>query len=184
VLGRSRQPRMRLGAVVALAIAVGFVAWLVTSRGGSSFSTAPVTPIAPEALTVDGLRSVAKEIGHPVYWVGAKPGYTYELRRDRDDNIFIRYLPSGATLGAPGHFLSVGTYRLPDAYAAIQRAARNKNSFTVKLPNDGLAVFNTARPGAYWFAYRGSHYQVGVFSLNSPPLARKLVLEGRVVPVR
>jgi hypothetical protein len=181
--GRLRNTRIRFGAVLAVAVAVAFVAWLLVGRGGSSFSMAPVTPVAPSALSASGLVTLAEQVGHPVYWAGTKPGYAYEYRRNSTDNIFIRYLPAGTAAGAKGRFLSIGTYRLVDAYGAIQRAAKNKGSVTVKLPNDGLAVYNPARPTAYWFAYPGSHYQVGVFAPTAGE-ARRLVLEGRVVPVR
>lgn len=180
--GRLRNTRLRLGAVLSLAVGAALVAWLLIGNHGSSFSMAPVTPVAPSALSASGLMTVAGQVGHPVYWAGRKAGYTYEYRRDRDDNIFIRYLPRGTPVGANGRFLGIGTYRLADAYAAIQRAARNKNSVTVNLPKGGLAVYSRLRPTAWWFADPGSHYQVGVFAPTASA-ARKLVLEGRVVPV-
>lgn len=181
--GRLRRTRVRLGAVLAVIIAAGVVAWLVISSGDSSFSTAPVTPIPAEALSASDLRGVAGQIGHPVYWVGPKEGYTYEFSRDRSDNIYIRYLPAGTNVGTKGRYLVVGTYRLRDAYGAIQVAAKGKGSVSVSVPNDGLAVYSPSRPTAYWFAYPGSHYQAGVFSPGRPDDARRLVLNGLVVPV-
>ena len=35
----------------------------------------------PTAASVDELKSLARELGHPIYWAGARPGYTYELTR-------------------------------------------------------------------------------------------------------
>lgn len=175
--------RLGLGAVLVIAIAGGLVAWLLIDRHSSSFSLDPVTPIAPQALTADGLKSTVHQIGQPVYWAGPKPGYTYELERDADDNIHVTYLPPGKALGAKGKFLVIGTFRFVNALSAIQRAAQNKGSHTLSLPDSGVAVYNPQQPSSYWFATPGSHYQAGVFTPNSPSLARQLVLSGQVVPV-
>jgi hypothetical protein len=175
--------QIRLGAVLAILIAAGLVAWLLLDRNNSSFSLAPVTPIAPQVLTADGLKSTVSQLGQPVYWAGPKPGYTYELARDRKDDIHVTYLPPGKGLGAKGTFLVIGTFRFVNALSAVQRAGHNKGSLTVKVPNNGVAVYSPQRPDAYWFATPGSHYQAGVFTPNSPPLARRLVLGGKVVPV-
>lgn len=180
---RSGRKRMGIGAVVAIAIAAGLVAWLLIDRHNSSFALNPVTPIAPQALTADGLKSTAGQLGQPVYWAGPKAGYTYALERDRNDNIHVTYLPPGTALGAKGNYLVVGTFRFVDALSAIQRASHNHGTRTLSLPNSGLAVYNPAQPWAYWFAVPGSHYQAGVFTPNSPPLARRLVASGQIVPV-
>ena len=175
--------RFRIGAVVALAFAAGLAAWLIVGRGGSSFDLSPVKPIAATALSAGGLKTMADQVGQPVYWAGTKAGSTYEFSRASNDDIFVRYLPSGTAVGKKGRFLIIGTYRLRDAYAAIQRASRGKNSVAVKLPHGRLAVYSPLRPNAYYFADKGSHYQVGVFAPTAA-LARKLVLQGLVTPVR
>ena len=36
----------------------------------------------PTAASVDELKSLASKLGHPIYWAGARPGYTYELTQD------------------------------------------------------------------------------------------------------
>jgi hypothetical protein len=181
VPARRRGMHIRVGAVVAVAVAAGIVAWVLTR--GSSFDLSPVTPIAPKALSAAGLSPMADQLNQPVYWARSRAGYTYELSRSRNDDIFIRYLPAGTPVGTKGPFLIVATYRLRDAYAAIQRAAKGKNSVAVKLPNDALAVYSPKRPTAYYFAQKGSHYQVGVFAPTAGE-ARRLVLKGLVVPVR
>lgn len=180
---RFDRKRMGIGAIVAIAIAAGLLAWVLIDRNNSSFALNPVTPIAPQALSADGLRSTAKQLGQPVYWAGPKAGYTYELERDKSDNINVTYLPPGTSVGARGNYLVIGTFRFVNASSAIERASHNAGSRSLKLPNGGVAVYNPARPWAYWFAVPNSHYQAGVFTPNSPSLARRLVASGRVVPV-
>jgi hypothetical protein len=183
VPGILRRTRFRLGAVLALAIAAAVVGWLAWRHWHPSFSLAPVDPVAAEVLSAGGLSVAAGQVGHPVYWAGTRTGYTYEFSRTREDSIFIRYLPTGTALGTRGRYLIVATYRLRDAYAAIQRASKGKHSVAVRIPNGGLAVYSPLRPTAYYFAYPGSHYQVGVFAPTALG-ARNLVLHGHVVPVR
>src|SRR5690242_1162765 len=85
-----RRPRVRVGAVVALAIAAGVVVWLVAGRNDNSSSTSPTTSSAPPAPTTAvgvgpvamspaGLRALASKVKHPIYWAGAKRGFTYEV---------------------------------------------------------------------------------------------------------
>ena len=93
---------IRVAAVVAIALAVAFVVWLVFKPDGdknkqpTTIKRAPVT-----AVTAADLRALQKQVGHPVYWAGPKRGYTYELSRTADGNIYLRYLPPGVAAPAP-----------------------------------------------------------------------------------
>src|SRR6266700_1154177 len=62
----ARRQEIRVGAVIAVALAIGFVVWLVAIRGGGS-SKAKVTTIAPTAATAERMHAVAKDVGtYPV----------------------------------------------------------------------------------------------------------------------
>ena len=55
--------RVRLGAVVALAVIVGVIVWAIVGTGGSSSPTGPVAQaIAPVALSAKGLRTLARVV--------------------------------------------------------------------------------------------------------------------------
>src|SRR5437870_1086939 len=120
------RPQVRLGAIVALAIAAGFVAWLVVRDHGST--TAPSGPnptvagsrgsagpgLGPVGMSRAALVKLQRSVHHPIYWAGPKPGYTYELTQRRDGTIYVRYLPQGVRVGDPrGAFLIVVTYPYP-----------------------------------------------------------------------
>src|SRR5881396_2118063 len=93
----ARDRSLRVGAVVALALAVAFVVWLLV-RGNDSGSSKPAAaPPATStnaaaartrpllrAVSVASLKGFAAGLGHPVYWAGAEEGITYELTRTVD----------------------------------------------------------------------------------------------------
>src|SRR6266496_1425694 len=76
----ARRQEIRIGAVIAVALAIGFVVWLVAIRGGGS-SKAKITTIAPTAATPERMRAVAK--GRPPDLLG-RPRGKYDLRADGD----------------------------------------------------------------------------------------------------
>jgi hypothetical protein len=179
-IGRRRT--VRAGAVVAVVAAAAFLAWLlVKDDGGSSNKAAESLPVAASATE---LRRLAESAGHPVYWAGKRPGYTYELTRTESGSVYIRYLPPGVEVGDKRpDFLTVGTYQLRGAYAGIRREAKREGAVSRRLPGGGLAVANEQRRKSVHFAYPDSGLQVEVYA-PSPNVARELVFDGRIRPVR
>jgi hypothetical protein len=188
---RDRQTPIRIGAVLALALAVAFVVWLVV-RGDDSSST-PKTTSTPtktstrparqvvRSATPAKLRALARASGHPIYWAGRRPG-KYELTQTTDGRIYIRYLPKGVPLGDKHAFLIVATYPVKDAYKAVQTAAKESGAVTFRIPRGGLAVYNNGARTNVYFAYPGSKYQVEVFDPN-PARVRQLVSSGAIRPI-
>ena len=78
--------------------------------------------------------------------------------------------------------LTVATYPVPRAFAALRRsAARNPNG-TIRLSGGGLAVVDAGYPKSIHVAYPGVPYQVEVFD-PSPARARAIVSSGQVKAV-
>jgi hypothetical protein len=192
---RTRERPIRIGAVVALALAVGFVVWLLV-RGNDSSSSAPATtPTPPPAKQATGtkpvrtlltaatpakLRALSRSTGQPIYWAGSRPNATYELTRSTNGQIFVRYLPQGVRLGErKSAYLFVATYPVQDAYKAVKTVAKESGAVTFKAPGGGLAVYNQSAPKNVYLAYPGSSYQVEVFDPH-PGRARKLVRTGAI----
>lgn len=191
---RNRGAPIQIGAVVALALAVAFVVWLVV-RGNDNSSSAPNTTTAETrprtgkqprqfvtAATPARLRVLARASGHPIYWAGQKGNVRYELTQTTDGRIYIRYLPRGVPLGDRRSFLIVATYPVKDAYKAVQTAAKQSGAVTFRIARGGLAVYNRSAATNVYFAYPDSKYQVEVFDPN-PTRARRLVSSGAVRPI-
>jgi hypothetical protein len=169
-------PQVRIGAVVALAIAAGLVAWLVVSGGKSS----PAKRAPATAASVQDIRALAASVHHPVYWAGPRKGFKYELSRTSDGRIYIRYLPSSVAIGdTHPNYLSVGTYPVKDAVGAVRAIAKRLGGTTLTLSGGGVAVQDTKHPTSVYLAYPGSDLQIEVFD-PSPSLARHLILSGRI----
>jgi hypothetical protein len=174
--------RVRLGAVVALAVLVGFVAWLIFRGDDNNKANAPARAPAVGASQAQ-LQALQGQVGHEVYWAGRKAGYTYELTQTSQGNIFVRYLPAGVEVGDPRpNFLTVGTYPRRDAYTSLKKISTKQGSVSRQLAGGGIAVYSEQGPASVYAAYPGKGFQVEVYD-PSPTRARELVLSGRVRPL-
>ncbi len=179
VLGRTR---VRLGAVIVLAIAAGVIAWVLVGRGSSSPGTAgPVAqPIQPVALSASGLRTLARGVAQPIYWAGPKQGYMYELTRTTAGRVYVRYLPAGVKAGVSGSsYLIVATYPYPNALSALKAVSHGAQ---ITIPGGGVAVVDQKYAKSVHMAYPGVAYQIEVYD-PSPAVARSVAVSGDVSPV-
>jgi len=183
---RARRSNVRVGAIVAVAIAVAFVVWLVV-RGGDSNTASTTTngqAVGPVATSEDELRSLSDELGHPLYWAGPIPDRTYELTRTSDNRVFIRYLPKGVPVGIrQAAYTIVGTYPVENAYKVLQGLAKKPDESSFSAPSGGFAVYSTTQPNNVYLAYPGSNLQIEVYD-PSPQQARRLITSGQVAAVR
>src|SRR5439155_25437695 len=148
--GMRLKPRVRLGAVVALAIAAGVIAWLVVGRNDNrspttvTTSEAPGTTgsagvgLGPVGVTADGLSTLVRSLNIPVYWAGPRDGYTYEVTKTATGKVYVRYLPPGVRVGDKrASFLIIATYPFPNAFNALKAVA---GGLEIPLPGGGIAV--------------------------------------------
>jgi hypothetical protein len=161
-------------------VAVAVVLWLVF-RGSDSEPVAVIDKTAAGAVAVSpsDLSALAATLGHPIYWLGRKPGVTYELARTDAGAVFIRYLPSGVAPGTKRPYLTVATYPFRGSFAAVRRTAARDPTGTIRLSGGGLAVVDAGYPKSIHVAYPGLPYQVEVFD-PSPARARAIVSSGKV----
>jgi hypothetical protein len=143
----------------------------------------PTIQASLRAATPRQLRALARNLHHPLYWLGRQPGVTYELTQAPGGKVYIRYLPAGEKLGTNTPYPTVGTYPVQNAYAAMQRLAKGTPSLVIHAPGRALAVVDAGHPTNVHLAYPGSNYQIEVFD-SSPTKARKAVATGEVQAVR
>ena len=179
----ARRQEIRVGAVIAVALAIGFVVWLVAIRGGGS-PKAKITTIAPTAATPERMHAVAKDIGHPIYWAGPAGNATYELTETSSGRIYVRYLPHGVPVDTQSaRYTIVGTYPVPDAYKVLNALARKGGESSFPAPRGGFAVYAKASPTNIYLAYPDlKDVQIEVYD-PSPKRARSLIDSGRIAPV-
>ena len=173
-------PEVRVGAVIALAVVAGLVIWLVTRGNGSSPSNAGTSAHAASARRLAALPSA---VGHPVYWAGPKPGFTYELTQTGDGRIYIRYLPAGVRVGSSApKYLTVGTYPVNNAAAAVRRIASRLHVNPIQVRGRVVVVQDAKHPTSVYLAHAGSNYQIEVYD-PSPAHGLQLALSGAIIPV-
>ena len=175
---RLRRHRFGPGAVIALVALVGLAAWLVVeSRSGSSSTSASSKPVA---LSAAGLRTLAGALGQPVYWIGEKPGTTYELAQT-SGHFLLRYLPQGVEAGDAQRYLTIGTYPMQNAYDVI-KATSPAAGTVVATPGAGIAVISKQHPTSVYVTYPGWGAQIEVYD-PSAARARRVALSGLLQPV-
>ena len=184
---------VRIGAVVAVAVAGGLGAWAIVGNEDSGPSSGPDTtsattassttaakPIAPIGLSAKGLRTLSATVSQPIYWAGPKPGYLYELTRTSNGSVFIRYLPPGAKVGSKqAIYLIIATYPYRGALQALKGLA---NQPKLTIPRGGIAVVDGKDPKSVHLAYPGINDQVEVYD-PSPARSLAVAKSGTVRPV-
>jgi hypothetical protein len=173
---RRRARSIRIGAVVALALAAGLVAWFLLRDNGSSNKAATTSA---NAVSVDQLASLAASLGHPIFWLGPKSGYTYELTQTPNGKIYVRYLPAGVAVGASKPYLTVATYPFPNAFPALQKQGKASGVNSFNVSNGGIALLDRGYPESTHVAYPGVDYQVEVFD-QTPGAAMHTVSAGQL----
>ena len=194
--GWARLPAVRIGAVIAIALAAAFAVWLLvrdnddsstttttTTTATTSAQTTTTATVGPVAASPAALSALADEAGHPVYWIGPRPDRTYELTRTSSGRIFIRYLPPDVRVGnRSARFTIVGSYPVDDALDVLRDLSEQEGQGSASVPGGGLAVYSTSSPNNVYLAYPGEDVQIEVFD-PSAARALRLATTGRVVPV-
>jgi hypothetical protein len=170
--------RFRAGAAAILLAAVAIVLYL-SLRTHSSTPSAPPTSEKVTAVSITGLRTLARTVGHPIFWVGARAGTHYELTRFSNGNIAIRYLPTGAPIGAVGSYLTVATYPFTNPYGALAALGHQHGSTQVALANGGVAVLSDSNPADIHAAFPSVNYQAEIYD-PTPGEAKTLVTTGKL----
>jgi hypothetical protein len=174
---------LRVGIVV-LALLVGVIAWLAT-RGGDDDPTPAASSSGLEAKIVSSeeLEELAVSAGHAVYWAGPVPGKEMEASETAEGDFQVRYLDEGTEAGGGGAgVLTIGSYPLPDPFAAVEGFAGRKGSITRSSADGREVVTSTEKPTSVYFASSDGSVQVEVYDPNARR-AMSLALSAKVRPV-
>jgi hypothetical protein len=172
-------PRLRRFGIAASVVLL-LTAVVLAIVGGSGGDSAPTTDTSPHLVDVDVLTSLEGELGHSLFWVGERQPDRLELTEEAAGSVYLRYLPPGVAAGdRPAAFLTVGTYQVPDAQAAIRRTAVQAGTPVGRLAAGGLVLANPASEGSVYLAYPGSDLEIEVYD---PQLGRamRLIRSGAV----
>ncbi len=176
--------RLIVGGLIAIVavVIVGIVLLGGDDDSGSSDAPSVITG-QPVGLSEDQLEDVAETFPHPIYWVGdSEDASQFELTKTEDNRVFIRYLTGDAQVGDPSPgFLTVGTYELPDAAAALKEAASTGSQ---ELGDgDGFQTLTGGDKGNAYVVFDDQpDLQIEVYS-PEPGKADDLVSSGAVEPV-
>jgi hypothetical protein len=179
---RRRRRWPRVGAVLAVALAAGLAAWVVLQRDDGSGSAAPQEEKSIAAVSQSGLETLARALGTPIYWAGARTDVSYELTQTPSNRIFVRYLPKGADLGTADPYLFVATFPVDNAFPVTQAEARKPGAVTIPIANGGVAFYTREVPTNVYIAFPGTDQQIQVYDPDATK-AHQLVADGAIGPV-
>jgi hypothetical protein len=181
--------RPRLGAVIAVALGVAFLVWLVFIRGddgeepvAAPVERAPVSAIDPTEASAADLLELQEEAGHPIYWLGEMEGKEIEMSRTTDGSIYVRYLDPGAKVGERAPYLTVSTYPFVDAYSALEVVAERPGSVSQRLEDGALVVRASESATSVYVAWPDQDVQVEIFDVD-PEEALRAATSGELTPV-
>jgi hypothetical protein len=187
--GGNDKTRIRVGAVIALALVAAFIVWIVIDRSGNDSATATTpstttpavtSPVGPTAVSEEALSGLVANVGHPVYWAGPIAGQTIEFSQTSAGLVYVRYLPKGVKVGDKRlNFLIIATYPFRNAYDGLKNVA---NGNDVTIPNGGIALVDGRQPRSVHFAFPGVDYQGEIFD-RSPEKALEVATSGTLQPV-
>ncbi len=170
--------------IVALAVIVGVIAWLVT-RGDDGGGESEPAPAGFEARIVDDaeLEDIAASAGHPVYWAGPMDGKELEANESKEGNVQVRYLDEGAKPGAEEKkAVTIGSYPVADPAGAVDGYAERKGAIVIRAPDGRKLVSSVEVPTSVYFASPDNSVQVEVYD-PSYKRAISLARSGKVQPV-
>jgi hypothetical protein len=172
----------RIGVAVSVALlatAIGLA--IVGGSGGGTGAQALDT--SPHLVTGSDLGELESVLGHPVYWAGERPPARLELKEEAEGSVYLRYLPPGVEAGDPEQrYLTVGTYPVTDAVAALRRAATQAGGRMQKLPDGGLVLPNAESAGSVYLAFPHTDLQIEVYD-PAPGASLRLIRSGAIRPV-
>jgi len=139
----------------------------------------------PRVVETTDLSDAAERLGHPVYWAGERSNTDLELAEADTGRVYVRYLDEGTEAGTRStDFMTVVTYPVPNATAALRRALKTRPNAELARGKDGAVVLiDPSTPGSVRLAYPGSDQQVELYTPNVKDSIR-LATNGSVKPVQ
>jgi hypothetical protein len=179
--GVAERRRRLFGAAAAAVLVIAAIVLAFVGGGGDGGAESLESP--PHFADVSELAELEASSGHPIYWAGRRPGTEVELTAEPAGDVYIRYLPAGIEAGDPDpRFLTVGTYPVTDAVAALRRTAAKAGSALERASDGGVVLVNPSSPGSVYLAYPGTDIQIEVYD-PEPGKALELIGSGALRPV-
>ncbi len=178
--------RVRVGAVLAVALALALVGWLLFIKGNGD-SPAPAADPGTNSKSVSlvpesGLLDALEGVGYPVYWAGPRLAVEFEVLRLSEGRTYIRYLPEGEEVESDSPFLTVGSYEEEDALTSIRNLGRKPGAILVSIPGGGSAYAESVDATSAYMAFPEVDTQIEVFDPEGGK-ALRLIRSGAIVPV-
>ncbi len=185
--GKGGTEGIRTGAVLAVALAVALLVWLLFLKGNGDDDSEPAatsgtTSKSVSLVTEPGLLKALEGVGYPVYWAGPRLGVKYEVLRLPEGRTYVRYLPEGEEVESERPFLTVGSYEQLGALKSIRNLGGKPGAILVSVAGGGFAYAEGTDATSAYMAFPGVDTQIEVFDPQGGK-ALRLIRSGAIVPV-
>ncbi len=131
--------------------AVGLIVWLLFVRDDDQSSDSQ--PDQARLVTPAELSESARGLDMPIYWAGRQGNTGLEFTAASDGSTYVRYLPPSTEAGDPRPgFLTVATYPVEDADAALGAATGRKGAIDLGKVDGVPLVTNEDSPTSVYFS--------------------------------
>lgn len=169
--------RLRFGAAIALLVAL-LVALMIDVGSGAGGG-----PGWNGVVGEFELRQRSYTFAHSAYWLGPRPPTDrYQIETPTPDDIYIRYVEDPDEPGPGLSHLTVATYAVPDASAALARAAQESGERVSRHP--GFEMLAAPKANSAYLVLDGvPELQIEIYSPR-PGEAAKLAESGALARLR
>ena len=157
------------------AIVVAAITFVLTLSFSSLFApnTMDTTTLAAKisggvALSESELKSVVKQIGQKVYWVGPMSGAKYTINAQNFNSIYVRYLAGGKGISdQTPKYRVIATYKEANGYNSTLSAGNQADGLSFTNPNGSAIYYNKQVPTNVYVAFKGKPFQIEIFDPNA-----------------
>lgn len=157
------------------AISVAIITFILTLSVSSLFApnTMDSTTLAAKisggvALSEGELKTVVKQIGQKVYWVGPMSGAKYTINAQNFNSIYVRYLANGKGISdQTPKYRVIATYKESNGYNSTLSAGNQADGLSFTNPNGSAVYYNKQVPTNVYVAFKGKPYQIEIFDPNA-----------------
>lgn len=177
---RSLPSWLPLAAGLAIAVLVMVFLWALVIEADEDDERGD----GPEIVKTSDLSEAAERLGHPIYWAGERPTTKLELAESDTGRVYVRYLDEDAAAGVRStDFMTVATYPVENAVAALRRGVKNRPNAELARGDDGAVVLiDPDTPGSVRLAYPDSDQQIELYTPDVEQSVR-LATNGGIRPV-
>ena len=156
--------------VIVLVLAVGaglyFLLKSDKKQGGHGNTDRKYVPVSAIFLPANRMRTESLIIGEGFYWAGPLAGLKTEFRRTAKGEIYVRYVPKNARLGADCDCLVIATYPFNEAVNGLTEQANTVGADIQRGHGKSFIFVDPKQGRRVYMAFPGENAQIEIYGVT------------------